>query len=243
MGRRWGWQVVILACVFSAGCAERIESPGAGATGGGPGADGQVVGPPRPTIPPPPNTSPPPSTPAPPIDAHVLVNVGGTPACVDYAEATDDWVDTAAAGSQTVDDLLAAGQGAVIGGWVGTAEAPYGFMPQSWLARFDFATDGTYTAAGRVGEMAVPPLYYGDTENCPPAVWSFTDATSPASGLVGDIAVLFSYDTYCALPAWNEGIWSNVRWDVSGLRMRFSFSTGDGYGPIDLDLRRACPND
>ena len=242
MRRRWVWPVVLLACAFSAGCAERIES-GAAAAGGSPGRAGAAGGAGGPALAGADGESivPPPSVPAPAIDTRVVVNIDGVFACVSEDEATDAWVDAAPDGSQTVDDLLSAGRQAVIGSWVGTSEAPFGFAPQSWLARFDFAADGTYTAAGRVGDMAVPPLYYGDTERCPPAAWSFSDATRTASGLVGDIAVLFWYDTFCALPAWNEGVWSNVRWDVTGLRMRFSFSTGNGYGPIELDLRRACP--
>ena len=220
--RRWWVRVALLAWACSAGAT------GSGGVPAMAGAAGQSLDPPS-------------GPPAPPLATQVLANVNGTPACVAFDEAADVWVDATASGSQAVDDLLAAGRAAVVGGWVGTAEAPYGFLPQSWLARFDFAADGMYTAAGRVGDVAVPPLYYGDAERCPPAAWSFSGANRTGSGLVGNIAVLFWYDTFCGPPAWNQGVWSNVRWDVSGLRMRFSFSTGDGYGPIDFDLRRACP--
>ena len=188
-------------------------------------------------------SSPPPAPPPPPIDTGILAYVDGATACVPFAEATDSpWVDGALLtailnGSLTLGEELAAAQQALVGGWVGIASVDFGTGLRSWLARFDFAADGTYTAAGRVGDSSVPPLYYGDTEQCPPAPWSFLDVT--AVGLEGDLTVEFSNSASCYLPAW-QGLWSAVHWDASNLRMRFSFSTSDGYGPINFDLHRAC---
>jgi hypothetical protein len=173
------------------------------------------------------------------IDTNVLAMVNGTATCVPLADATDAWVDAAPAGPQTVAEMLVAGANAVLGGWVGMATAPPNFGETSWIDRFDFNADGTYASAGRDANGAKPPLYYGDPEQCPPAPWSITDVS--ATGFGGDIGVEFGYGTSCGLPAW-QGLWSNIRWDATGLRMRFSFMRSDGYGPIDLDLRRACPH-
>jgi hypothetical protein len=167
----------------------------------------------------------------------VSVMADGTRTCVSYGAATDPWVDGAPSGSMTLDDQLAAARMAIVGEWIGTATAPSGFIPQTWLDRFEFYPDGTYTAPGNDDGMVTPPLYYGDAEHCSPASWSLSGATT--TGLTGSIDVLFSYDTGCALPSWG-GILSNLRWDATGTRMRFSFSRSDGYGPIDLDLRLAC---
>jgi hypothetical protein len=175
------------------------------------------------------------------VDTAVVATVNGMLTCVPNGAATDPWVDAPPTGATTLDDLLAAGRAAMVGGWVGMATAPPNFVDPTWLDRLDFYADGTYTATREAGDEVMAPLYYGDTERCPPAAWSLANAGS--DGLTGSIAVDYWYGSYCALPAWGEGVLSGVRWDASGMRMRLSFTTGSGYGPIDLDLRRVCLTD
>jgi hypothetical protein len=39
------------------------------------------------------------------------------------------------------------------------------------------------------------------------------------------------------LPGW-QGELSHIELDASGKGLRFDFATGDGYGPVNYDLRR-----
>jgi len=53
-----------------------------------------------------------------------------------------------------------------------------------------------------------------------------------------DIAFLYG-PGQCAPPAW-QGKLSQVAIDASGHRLRFAFTTSDGYGPVDYEMFNVC---
>jgi hypothetical protein len=170
-------------------------------------------------------------------DTEVKAYVDGELGCHPLREvSTQAFVDDPVVFDLPLAQSLARVKGRYEGSWVGFAEAPAGWLPETWLMSLHIEADETYTASTR-SEHYVPPFYYGNTSSCPPQRMQLTKMST--EGAEGEIDIAFRYEDECALPGW-QGVVKALRVDSDGVRLRFDFARSDGYGPVHYDLWRAC---
>ena len=109
-------------------------------------------------------------------------------------------------------------------------------MPDSWMVRLTFTSDGHYTA---IPDGDYPAFYYGAILGCDDLRrWELRGVS--VDGIYGLIDIPFDYEVDCGLPAW-QGLLNRIELDSTDNRLRLEFMTDSGYGPVIYDLRRACP--
>jgi hypothetical protein len=128
------------------------------------------------------------------------------------------------------------------GSWVGHAAAPRSWFPPDWDLILDLAGGdmlGGHYDAHTAG--ASPAFYYGSDGPACSALRNWSLSRLDADGYAGTIDVAFDYGPgQCGLPAW-QGELSQIVMDATASRLRFSFATSDGYGPVRYDMFRVCP--
>lgn len=193
----------------------------------------------------------PPKTPAPPLPSATSLVIGADGACVSLADASAaPFVARPIASTDTLASILATYDTTLVGEWVGTGVNPwtptYGagltltkdgkFLGETWLlpgtppTEFDEAGVGIVEPPGGV-------FYYGGNGWCDANDWTL-DAVSASGGVTGSFTIFWNEDGPCSDPNLvpNEG---TLQLDAAGNRLRISWSQG-GYGPVNLDLYRAC---
>jgi len=122
----------------------------------------------------------------------------------------------------------------MVGHWFGTANTPWEPL-RTYSVFLAFEADGHYAtrSLAPTGEAA---FYYGTDLDTPLKQWALTDLTAGGVGS-GTIDIAFFYGSSFGLPVWN-GELHDVTIDPSGDRLRLSFSTSDGYGPVVFDVWR-----
>jgi hypothetical protein len=182
-----------------------------------------------------PGPSPPP---APPLDRATPVRDGD--ACMPWSAVSGETFVAASPADASLSVALSDLSGAVVGPWIGHATSPWG----EWDLTVTFTADGRYSARAYdgTGNAAASPLafYYGTDVGCDPLKeWHLSGVAADGRGL-GEIDIPFSYGSDgCGLPSW-QGELSQLVPGSKHNRLRFAFSTSDGYGPIQYDLWLAC---
>jgi hypothetical protein len=143
----------------------------------------------------------------------------------------------------TTSATLAQTLAAMHGLWIGHAVAPQYWTPERWDLVLDLTPDetdgGHFTARTSTGS---PSFYYGTDESDCAAMRRYRLFDFGTQGVAGAIDIPFPGGSpSCHLPVW-QGELSNIAFDAKANRLRLSFSRSDGYGPIDYDLWRVCPN-
>jgi hypothetical protein len=130
--------------------------------------------------------------------------------------------------------FLEALRSAMIGHWYGNVTTPW--VP-AYAAFLSFEPTGHY--ASRSLNPDEPAFYYGTDLDTDLKRWALTDLTvlGAASGTI-DIAFNYGGANF-GLPGW-AGELSDVTVDTAGNRLRLSFSTSTGYGPVRFDMWRCA---
>lgn len=133
--------------------------------------------------------------------------------------------------------LLSAARSLLPGHW-------HGFVASPWVPNYSVTVD--FTSSGysahcdqnsdyEGGSGCCRAFYYGTDMDTPIKTWKLTSVNEDGT-LNGLIDIAFCTASSC-LPTW-QGELHNLDYDATQSRIRFEFSTSDGYGPLKFELER-----